>query len=194
MSYAQSRRRSTFGVFALGFVVALAGDATHVASGTTRYLWDLPAIWRSAIWFPFAVGAAVVLAAHAAERFAPPPHKTHSLAEAVQGAAIVAALYALTAVVHEEPPMVTVTLTAAIALSIALWWDPSPRALATGAAAAILGPLAEIGVVAAGASEYTASADDLWGVAPWLPCLYFAAGAVASGLLRVPPAQWRARH
>ena len=48
-------------IFALGFGVSLCGDATHVASGTTVYEWDgVPAIWRSAIWFPFLVGGAVL--------------------------------------------------------------------------------------------------------------------------------------
>ncbi|MCW2992031.1 MAG: hypothetical protein JWM73_2625, partial [Solirubrobacterales bacterium] len=56
-------------VFAMGFAISLAGDATHVASGTTRYEWDgVPVLWKSAIWFPFAVGGAVLLAAWAAER------------------------------------------------------------------------------------------------------------------------------
>jgi hypothetical protein len=50
-------------IAALGFVVGLAGDACHVASGTTRYEWDgVPTIWRSAIWFPFLVAAAGALA------------------------------------------------------------------------------------------------------------------------------------
>ena len=49
-------------------------------------------------------------------------------------------------------------------------------------AAAVLGPLAEIAVVAAGASSYSDPVDGLAGVAPWLPCLYFAAGAVAARL------------
>ena len=48
----------------------------------------------------------------------------------------------------------------------------------------MLGPLAEIGVVAIGAASYAPDASGLFGVAPWLPCLYFAAGAVASGLWR----------
>jgi hypothetical protein len=47
-------------------------------------------------------------------------------------------------------------------------------------AGAVLGPAAEIVLVELGAASY---ADDaLFGVAPWLPCLYFGAGAVASGL------------
>ena len=174
----------TFTVFTLGFAVALAGDATHVASGTTEYLWDVPAIWKSAVWFPFAVGAAVLAAAWAAERFAPPPRKTRSPVDVVLAAALVTALYALTAAVHTQPPTVSVTLTAAIAVAIWAWWDPSSRAAATGLAAAVLGPLAEAGVVELGAARYTESADGLLGVGEWLPCLYFAAGAVASGLFR----------
>ena len=50
-------------IAALGFGVALAGDATHVASGTTVYETDVPELWRSAIWFPFLVSGAVLLAA-----------------------------------------------------------------------------------------------------------------------------------
>jgi hypothetical protein len=70
---ATARRRSTVTtaatIAALGFAVGLAGDACHVASGTTRYEWDgVPTIWRSAIWFPLLVAGAVVLAAWLAHR------------------------------------------------------------------------------------------------------------------------------
>lgn len=77
---------------------------------------------------------------------------------------------------------VTVVLTGALAIAIWSCWDPSPRALATAAGAALLGPLAEIAIVAIGAAAYAPDADALAGVAPWLPCIYFAAGAVASSL------------
>lgn len=53
-------------------------------------------------------------------------------------------------------------------------------ALAVAVAAAILGPLVEIGVVALGGASYDERVDDLAGVAPWLPWLYFAAGAIAA--------------
>jgi len=169
--------------FLLGAGIALAGDATHVASGTTRYEWEgVPTVWKSAIWFPFAVGAAVAAAAYAADRFGPRPQKLHSLAEVVLAAALVLVLYALTAAMRGQPMTVTMVLTAAVAVAIAMWWDPSPRALTTATAAAVLGPLAEAAIVAAGAASYAPDADGLLGVAPWLPCLYFAAGAVASGL------------
>lgn len=170
-------------VFAIGFAISLAGDATHVASGTTRYEWDgVPTLWKSGLWFPFAVGAAVLGAAWAAERFGPPPLRRRTRADAALGAALVLALYALTAALRGEPPTVSVVLTGAVAMAIWAWWDPSPRAFAVALGAAIAGPLAEAGIVALGAASYAGDADGLLGVAEWLPCLYFAAGAVASGL------------
>lgn len=177
-------QRATAGlVFAIGFVISLAGDAAHVASGTTRYEWGgVPEIWRSAIWFPFAVGGAVLGAAWLAERSPLARSRVRTRSDAAIGAAAVLALYALTAALREQQPTVSVVLTAAIAVAVWAWWDPSRRALAVAAGAAVLGPAAEIGIVKAGAASYAPGADGLFGVAAWLPCLYFAAGAVASGL------------
>jgi hypothetical protein len=167
----------------LGFVVGLAGDACHVASGTTSYEWSgVPSIWKSAIWFPVLVAAAVVAAAWIGDRAGSAPARIRGRIDVVAGAAAVLALYALTAVLRDEPTTVSVLLTGAVAVMIWSWWDPSPGALAIAVGAAILGPLAEIGIVAAGAAEYAENADALAGVAPWLPCLYFGAGAVASRL------------
>lgn len=46
------------------------GDAGHVASGTTRYLWDdVPTIWRSAVWFPVLVSGGVLAMAQPAVRW-----------------------------------------------------------------------------------------------------------------------------
>ena len=121
-------------------------------------------------------------AAWVAERMTLPRVRTHDRAEAVVGIAAVLALYALTAALRHQPMTVSLVLTGAIALGVWAWWDPSPRALAVAAGAAVAGPLAEIVIVQAGAASYAPDADDLGGVAPWLPFLYFAAGAVASGL------------
>lgn len=175
--------RTALTIFGIGFAVSLAGDATHVASGTTRYEWDgVPAVWRSALWFPFAVGGAVLVAAWLAERLAPAGRRRRDRVDAVLGAAVVLALYALTAALRGEPALVSVVLTGAIAVGVWAWWDPSPHALGVAAAAAVAGPLAEAAIVASGAASYAPDADGLLGVAEWLPCLYFAAGAVASGL------------
>lgn len=168
-------------VAAIGFVVGLAGDAAHVASGTTHYEWDgVPVIWKSQIWFPFLVASAVLAAAWSAHRTGVVALRRRGRADVITGAALVLALYAVTALVRDEPATVSVVLTAAIAVAIWSWWNPSLGAFAVGAAAAVLGPAAEALIVALDGATY---ADDaLAGVAPWLPSLYFAAGAVASGI------------
>jgi hypothetical protein len=168
-------------VAGVGFVVGLAGDACHVASGTTRYEWSgVPEVWNSQVWFPFLVAGAVLAAAWSAERAGLPAVRRRGRIDAVTGAAVVLALYALTALLRDVPATVSVVLTGAIALAIWSWWDPSPGAFVVAAVAAVLGPAAEILLVAVDAASY--ADDGLAGVAPWLPCLYFAAGSVAAGL------------
>jgi hypothetical protein len=171
-------------IFALGFVGSLAGDACHVTSGTTMYLWPgVPTLWQSALWFPFLVGGAVLGAARSGRAALPKRRRTRL--DALAGTAAVLALYALTASLRGQPSTVSVVLCGAVAVLIWAWWDPSRGALVLALTASVVGPLAEIGIVALGASRYAADASALAGVAPWLPCLYFGAGAVASGLWRV---------
>jgi len=169
-------------ILGLGLVVSLAGDACHVASGTTQYEWDgVPTIWKSAIWFPVLVAGGVLALADLGhrlrERF--PAVKERGRADVVAAAGAVLALYALTAALRGQPVTVSVVLVSSIAVAIWAWWDPSPGAALGGAIAAVTGPLVEIVVVAIGAASYASDADELFGVAPWLPGLYFAAGAVA---------------
>jgi hypothetical protein len=178
-----SARSTALVIAALGFAIGLAGDACHVASGTTGYEWDgLPLIWKSRAWFPFLVAGAVTAAAWIARDL--PAVRERRRPDVVLGAALVLALYALTAELRHEPMTVSVVLTGSLALAIWAWWDPSPAAFGVAVAAAVLGPVTEMVVVALDAAHYAPDADDLGGVAPWLPCLYFAAGAVASGLWR----------
>jgi hypothetical protein len=170
-------------VFLLGFGIGLAGDACHVASGTTAYDWDgVPGLWKSAIWFPFLVGFAVLGAAEVGHR-AGLPVRGRTRSDVVVAAAAVLGLYAFTATLRGQSATVSVVLCGAIAVAIWSWWDPSPRAFMIAAGATVLGPVAEMLVSAAGAAHYANDSDSLAGVAPWLPCLYFAAGAVASGVL-----------
>jgi hypothetical protein len=170
-------------VFLLGFGIGLAGDACHVASGTTAYDWDgVPTVWKSAIWFPFLVGLAVLAAAEVGHR-AGLPVRPRTRTDVVVAAAAVLGLYAFTATLRGQPTTVSVVLCSAIALAIWGLWDPSPRAFWIAAGATVLGPVAEMLVSASGAAHYASDSDSLAGVAPWLPSLYFAAGAVASGVL-----------
>ena len=163
--------------FLLGFGIGLAGDACHVVSGTTVYDSGIPLIWKSEIWFPFVVGLAVLAAAEVGHR-AGLPKRPRGVNDVVIGAAVVLALYALTAALRGQPATVSVVLCAAIAVAVWAWWDPTLRSLAVAMVASVLGPVAEMFV-----ADYASDSDGLFGVAPWLPCLYFAAGAVASGVL-----------
>jgi len=172
-------------IFAIGFVTSLIGDACHVSSGTTEYLWSgVPNLWLSGVWFPFLVGGSVVGAARSGIK-AKLPARRRTRHDVVLAVAAVLALYALTATMRGTPTTVAVTLCSGIAVVIWRWWDPSLGTLTVALGAAVLGPLAEIGIVAIGAARYAADSDSLLGVAPWLPPLYFAAGAVASGLWKV---------
>lgn len=172
-------------IFAIGFAASLAGDACHVTSGTTTYLWPgVPTLWQSGVWFPFVVGASVLGAARSGIGAGLPKRPRRRL-DVVTGIAAVLALYALTATMRGQPSTVAIVLCGAVAVVIWAWWDPSFGALCIALAAAVLGPLAEIGIVTVGAARYAEDSSSLGGVAPWLPCLYFGAGAVASGLWRV---------
>ena len=139
-------------------------------------------IWKSAIWFPFVVAGAVLLAAWSGERAGLPATNRRGRTDVLTGAGLVLALYALTSALRGEPMTVSVVFTAALAIAVFSWWDPSPGTLLVAIGAAIAGPLVEIGLVEIDAAHYAPDADDLGGVAPWLPSLYFAAGAVAARL------------
>src|SRR4051794_38102752 len=103
---------ATAGVVAvLGFAVGLAGDACHVASGTTRYEWTaLPTIWESRAWFPFLIAGAVTAGAWLAHRAVLPAGARRARPDVVIGAGAVLALYALTAALRHEPATVSVVL------------------------------------------------------------------------------------
>lgn len=183
-----SARATVVCILALGALVSLAGDASHVAAGVTRYRWEgVPSIWKSAVWFPLLVAGGVLALADAGRRLEArfPCVRRRTRADVIPAAAAVLGLYALTAVLKDEPATVSVVLCSAVAVVIWGVWDPSPGAALGGAAAAVAGPLAEMAIVALGASEYTPGSDGLVGVAPWLPSLYFAAGAVAFRLWNV---------
>src|SRR4051795_2504439 len=133
----------------LGFAVGLAGDACHVASGTTSYEWTaLPLVWNSRAWFPVLIAGAVTAGAYLGCRAGLPSARRRTRVDAVLGAAAVLALYALTAALRHQPATVSVVLTGAIALGLWAWWDPSSGAFAAGAVAAVAGPVTEIVIVA----------------------------------------------
>lgn len=178
-------------LFALGVVIALIGDAGHVQAGVTEYLWDLPAIWKSAVWFPLLVGGGVAFGGWLAGRLNL-TRAAHDRRDAYIAAALVLGLYCLTALIADSAQIPANGICWAAAIAIWLWWDASLPALAFALAVMVVGPAVEIVMVELGASRYLPGHDELFGVAPWLMPLYFATGAVLSGLwdaLRVTDAR-----
>src|SRR3954447_15511074 len=105
-----SPRATALTIVVLGATIGLAGDACHVASGTTRYLWDgVPTIWKSAIWFPPLVAGGVLALADMGRRLTPrmPATIERTSRDVLPAAAAVLALYALTAVLHGQPVTVS---------------------------------------------------------------------------------------
>lgn len=169
-------------LFVIGAAGGLIGDACHIATGTTTYLDDtFPFIWKSQLWFPIAVGLATVATGELRLSLGPPRPGSDPVETAAAITSVIA-LYALTAVVTDEDPLTATVLICALAIVIAARFGGGTPALACAVSAAILGPLAEILIVEADLAMYAPSADGLFGVAEWLPALYFAFGIVAARL------------
>ena len=97
------------------------------------------------------------------------------------------AIYALTAVVTDEATGAATVLIWALAFLVYARFGDGRPALICGLLAAILGPAAEILLVEADVAAYSPAADGLWGVAEWLPALYFAFGVVVARLAELLP-------
>ncbi|MET0388481.1 MAG: hypothetical protein ABW321_21095 [Polyangiales bacterium] len=171
-------------IFATGVGVGLLGDACHIASGTTQYAataW--PVVWRSPLWFLLLCGGGVLLTAFAGYKLGLPrvPRTRPQLSAAV---AAMVALYALTATMRSQTPTVSVVLTGALGATAWCLWDPSFRCLVLALGAALIATVAESCVAAAGFHRYAPDSQGPLGLAPWLPCLFFAQAVVASGLWR----------
>jgi hypothetical protein len=169
-------------LFAIGAAGGLIGDATHVDAGTTRYLDDsLPFIWNSQLWFPILVGLATASLGELRLRLGP-VSPGRDAGQGVAAIAAVLALYAVTALVYDEPEAAATTLVVALAVIITCWLGDSRPAILCGLVAAVAGPVAEIVIVELELARYAESADSLFGVALWLPALYLAFGVVAARL------------
>ncbi len=169
-------------LFAIGAVGGLIGDAGHVQAGTTNYLdRSVPFVWESAIWFPLLVGLATASIGEL-RLWLGPPRPGFDLRIAAAGIAAVIGIYAVTALLQGSPEQPATVLIVTLAALVACWLADGPPALACGLAAASIGPLAEIVIIELELSEYGPGADSLFGVALWLPALYFAFGVVVARL------------
>ena len=171
-------------LFVLGAVAALVGDHSHIATGTTEYLSDaVPFVWSSPIWFPILVGAATVSVAELRLHL-PAPRTSVTARQGIAGVAAVIGIYVITALVHTAPAVPVNVLI--YSLAVITWCAVGDRYGALcGAIAAVVGPAVEAVLAAAGLARYAEDSDALFGVAPWLPALYFAFGVVVSLLAEI---------
>lgn len=168
-------------LFVVGGIAALIGDHCHVATGTTVYYTDaVPYIWSSPFWFPLLVGGATMSLAELRLHL-PAVRTTMTVRQGVAGGAVVIGMYVTTALVHGAP---VVPATALICVMAVITWcvlGDGPGAIC-GAIAAVVGPVAEVGLVELGVFAYNPGSDGLFGVGPFLMPLYFAFGVVVASL------------
>jgi hypothetical protein len=171
-------------LFFLGAVASLVGDHSHVATGTLEYLsFAVPFVWSSPIWFPLLVALATVSIAELRLRM-PALRTSVTARQGLAGVAAVVGIYVTTALVHTAPAVPANALI--YALAVITWCALGDRwGAICGLIAAVVGPVVEAVVAAAGLSRYADDSDALFGVAPWLPALYFAFGVVAALLAEI---------
>ena len=171
-------------LFVLGAVAALVGDHSHIVTGTTEYLSDaVPFVWSSPIWFPILVGAATVSVAELRLHL-PAPRTSVTARHGLAGVAAVIGIYGITALMHTAPAVPVNVLV--YSLAAITWCALGDRYGAVcGAIAAVVGPAVEAVLAAAGLVRYAEDSDAPFGVAPWLPALYFAFGVVTALLAEI---------
>lgn len=153
-----------------------------------------PFIWESAVWFVALVGLGTVATAELRLWLAPVrTAREDDFSVAVGAVAVVIGIYALTALVLDEPLL---PATVVIYVLAAVVWHISGDGWASavcGLTAALIGTAFEIVLAAAGVFEYDDSIDLLFGVPPWLPALYFAFGIAVARLAELLAARGWAR-
>ncbi len=166
-------------LFVLGGLAALIGDHSHVVTETTRYHIDaIPFVWSSPFWFPLLVGTATASLAELRLRL-PKPRTTVTVRQGIAGVSAVIGMYVTTALMHGAPVVPATTLICVLAIVIWCVLGDGPGAIC-GAVAAVMGPVAEIGLVEMGVFAYNPGSDSLIGVGLFLVPLYFAFGVVVA--------------
>lgn len=166
-------------LFLLGGGVALIGDHSHVATGTTVYYTDaVPFLWSSPFWFPLLVGSATVGLAELRLHL-PELRAGVTARQAFAGIAAVIGMYVSTALLRGLP---VVPATALICVAAIITWCVlgDTAGVVCGVVVAIVGPGVEISLVALGVFAYTPGSDGLFGVGPFLVPLYFTFGVVVA--------------
>ncbi|WP_157897187.1 hypothetical protein [Mycobacteroides salmoniphilum] len=169
--------RSLVALFVIGAVISPFGDYCHVITRTTVYASSpIPFILGVPVWFPLLVGMATVAIGVLRVRVLPGPDAVQ-LRAGVLAVAVLMAQYSISALLITSQSVPATILM--LMLSVITWHlFGDAAAVVCGLAAALVGTVAEIVMVHWRFFIYTD--DSLFGVAPWLPALYFSFGVVAA--------------
>jgi hypothetical protein len=178
------RAREILFLFAIGAAGGLVGDAGNVQAGVTQYgpndLGPATDIWNSRWWFPVLVGLGTVSVGVMRLRLGEVrAHRDPRIA--IGAIAAVMAIYAVSSAAFDSPndSIAKVALCAAIAALLASMIADRPG-VTCGLLAAAAGPLVEVAIVHCDLSSYDRFNDGYFGVALWLPPLYFAFGVTVA--------------
>ena len=166
-----------------GAAIAPIGDHFHVARGVTEYLTEFGPVWlgNSPLWFVLL--CAGYLAAVATIRGAIDPTRGSARASWVYGSPLfVLAVYLGTSFYPWREGGSLEALCYASALAFWFVLDRTRLGLGLAAIVAATATAFELVLVQLAVIRYLPQSDELAGVAPWLPALYFVA-AVSAGAI-----------
>ena len=170
-------------VWMCGAAIAPVGDHFHVARGVTEYLTQFGPVWlgNSPLWFVLLCSG--YLAAVATIRGAMDPTRGPARASWVYGSPLlVLGVYLGTSFYPWREGGSLEALCYAVALLLWAALDRTRVGLGFAAIVAATATAFELALVQLAVIRYLPQSDELAGVAPWLPALYFVA-AVSAGVI-----------
>lgn len=186
MPAARSPVRCFLFVWLCGATIAPVGDHFHVARGVTEYFTDFGPIWlgNSPLWFvllvaTFMASLAVFQGGLLPRRVARPGDAAVFLSPL-----LVLGLYLATSFYPWREGGSLEALVTIGALTMFMLYDRTIVGAVIGIAVAVGSTFAEWGLVQLGVFRYLPESDELWGVAPWLLPLYFAASVAVGAVGR----------
>lgn len=186
MTTSRSALRAFAFVWLCGATIAPIGDHFHVARGVTEYFTDFGPVWlgNSPLWFVLLVATFMASLAVFQAGLVPRTRARPGDALVLLSPLLVLGLYLGTSFYPWREGGSLEGLVTAGALLMYLLLDRSVAGAVIGVAVAIGATFTEWGLVQLGVFRYLPESDELWGVAPWLLPLYFAASVAVGAVGR----------
>ncbi len=188
----KSLKKNVLILFSLGFFLGPIGDFCHVVAKTTGYPQGIFGIYffRIPFWVPFLFGLATLAIGLSHPRLdrllGKPPVRPgmKNWTKVGTGILLFLSLYGISGFMPWKTGGINDLVLAGLGLF--LWWeyDRSWQGIVLGILTAIAGTCVEIALVHLGAFFYLPPKNNLFGVASWLPWLYFAASVTVGNLGR----------